>query len=89
MYTYGCFLLMFDRKQQNFVKQLPFIKKIGLKKLKDKQRKIKGIFIFKCVVIKAVLGVLPKLQKIHYVIITCETILLSVSKSKCFLPKLE
>ena len=64
-------------------------KKIGLKKLKDKQRKVKGIFIFKCVVIKAVLGVLPKLQKIHYVIITCETILLCVSKSKCFLPKLE
>ena len=67
----------------------PSSKKIGLKKLKDKQRKVKGIFIFKCVVIKAVLGVLPKLQKIHYVIITCETILLSVSKSKCFLPKLE
>ena len=67
----------------------PSSKKIGLKKLKDKQRKVKGIFIFKCVVIKAALGVLPKLQKIHYVIITCETILLSVSKSKCFLPKLE
>ena len=24
MYTYGWFILMFDRKQQNYVKQLPF-----------------------------------------------------------------
>ena len=74
---------MFDRKQQIFVKQSPFTHtKISLKKLKYKQRKVKGIFIFKCVVIKAVLGVLPKLQIIHYVIITGETILLSVSKNK-------
>ena len=29
MYTYGWFMLMFDRKQQNFVKQLSFNKKIN------------------------------------------------------------
>ena len=27
MYTYGCFMLRFDRKQQNSVKQLSFNKK--------------------------------------------------------------
>ena len=27
MYTYGWFMLMFDRKQQNSVKQLPSIKR--------------------------------------------------------------
>ena len=34
MYTYGWFILRFDRKQQNSVKQLPFNKKklINLKK---------------------------------------------------------
>ena len=28
MYTYGCFMLMFDRKQQNSVKQLSFNKNL-------------------------------------------------------------
>ena len=28
MYTYGCFMLRFDRKQQNSVKQLSFNKKL-------------------------------------------------------------
>ena len=32
MYTYGWFMLRFDRKQQNSVKQLCFSKKINLKK---------------------------------------------------------
>ena len=32
MYIYGCFMLRFDRKQQNSVKQLSFNKK-NLKKL--------------------------------------------------------
>ena len=32
MYTYGRFMLKFDRKQQDSVKQLSFIKKINLKK---------------------------------------------------------
>ena len=32
MYTYGWFMLRFDRKQQNSVKQLSFSKKINLKK---------------------------------------------------------
>ena len=27
MYTYGCFMLQFDKKQQNSVKQLSFNKK--------------------------------------------------------------
>ena len=34
MYTYGWFMLRFDRKQQNSVKQLSFNKKIN--KLKNK-----------------------------------------------------
>ena len=32
MYTYGWFMLKFDRKQQNSLKQLSFKKKINLKK---------------------------------------------------------
>ena len=34
MYTYGWFMLMFDRKQENSVKQLSFSEKIN--KLKNK-----------------------------------------------------
>ena len=34
MYTYGRFMLRFDRKQQNSVKQLSFNKKINLKKIR-------------------------------------------------------
>ena len=37
MYTYGCFMLRFDRKQQNSVKQLSFNKNIN----KFKMLKIK------------------------------------------------
>ena len=33
MYTYGWFMLRFNRKQQNSVKQLSFNKKINLKKV--------------------------------------------------------
>ena len=42
MYTYGWFMLSFDRKQQNSVKQLSFILKINkfLKKRRLKQRKV-------------------------------------------------
>ena len=36
MYTYGWFMLTFDRKQQNSVKQLSFNKKI---KKKDTQKR--------------------------------------------------
>lgn len=36
MYTYGCFMLGFDRKQQNSFKQLSFSKKGNLKKKKKK-----------------------------------------------------
>ena len=32
MYTYGWFMLRFDKKQQNSVKQLSFLKKIKEKK---------------------------------------------------------
>ena len=35
MYTYGLFMLRFDRKQQNSVKQLSFSKKIKNKSLSD------------------------------------------------------
>ena len=38
MYTYGCFMLRFDRKQQNSVKQLSFNKKINLKKRNIKKK---------------------------------------------------
>jgi len=31
IYTYSCFMLRFDRKQQNSVKQLSFNKKIKIK----------------------------------------------------------
>ena len=34
MYTYGWFMLRFDRKQQNSVKQLSFNKNINFKKMK-------------------------------------------------------
>ena len=37
MYTYGCFMLRFDRKQ-NSVKQLSFNKKNKVKKQKKKKR---------------------------------------------------
>ena len=42
MYTYGWFMLRFDRKQQNYVKQLSFNKKIkrsNLDKGKSKKEK--------------------------------------------------
>ena len=46
MYTYGWFILRFDRKQQNSVKQLSFIKKL-IKKQKETEKIIqnKGKFI--------------------------------------------
>ena len=41
MYTYGWFMLRFDRKQKNSVKQLSFNKRINLRKqLKKKNKKI-------------------------------------------------
>ena len=51
MYTYGWFMLKFDRKQQNSVKQLSF------KKQKKTQREVeKGKNLF----------ILSRLQKIHH-----------------------
>ena len=46
IYTYGWFILRFDRKQQNSVKQLSFIKKL-IKKQKETEKIIqnKGKFI--------------------------------------------
>ena len=41
MYTYGCFMLRVDRKQQNCVKQLSFNKKLINKKKSDQHRKHK------------------------------------------------
>ena len=40
MYTHGWFMLRFDRKQQNSVKQLSFQKKIFLSKKKKKTKKL-------------------------------------------------
>ena len=39
MYTYGWFMLGFDRKQQNSVKQLSFSKKINFEKKKTQKKK--------------------------------------------------
>ena len=36
MYTYGCFMLRFDRKQRSSVKQLSFNKK-KIKKIKERR----------------------------------------------------
>ena len=38
MYTYGWFMLRFDRKQQNSVKQLSFIKKVNQNEWKIKKK---------------------------------------------------
>ena len=38
MHTYGLFMLKFDRKQQNSVKQLSFNKKINLKNAQEKMQ---------------------------------------------------
>ena len=43
MYTYGWFMLRFDRKQQNSVELLSFNKKwINLKKIRNKTKKMKN-----------------------------------------------
>ena len=43
MYTYGCFMLRFDRKQQNSVQQLSFNKKNKLKTNKQYYSSFKGL----------------------------------------------
>ena len=44
IYTYGWFMLRFDRKQQNSVKQLSFNKKINLKKILNSTEQIQFTF---------------------------------------------
>ena len=49
MYTYGWFMLRFDRKQQNSVKQLSFNKKIKRKKVREKC--LHSMFWYMCILL--------------------------------------